>query len=238
MNRLNGHQINLTQFVWAVCFWALLIITPCMSQIVVTSAGGSFPLFNGQNTSAWTQTGGANWYPIDNGVAVNQGSGMLVGKYYFTDYQIQFNYRIDGGTQFSLFTHCLDVNNISPNSALEINLSNTPKKGYGPGSVMGMIKAPHIPVANQWNTVFISYSLPSLSYKEWFLLQLPTQGISVLNSIEDLREKKAGIVVNLSERSVKWYDAGSLEGKEEDLSIHDIRDTLRWCTEQLSYFDT
>ena len=94
------------------------------------------------------------------------------------------------------------------------------------------------PSGSLWNTVFISYSLPSLSYKEWFLLQLPTQGISVLNSIEDLREKKAGIVVNLSERSVKWYDAGSLEGKEEDLSIHDIRDTLRGCTEQLSYFDT
>ena len=176
MNRLNGHQINLTQFVWTVCFWALLIITPCMSQIVVTSAGGSFPLFNGQDTSAWTQTGGANWYPIENGVAVNQGSGMLVGKYYFTDYQIQFNYRIDGGTQFSLFTHCLDVNNISPNSALEINLSNTPKKGYGPGSVMGMIKAPHIPVANQWNTVFIS--------SESNQLTVILNGVTVANKLD------------------------------------------------------
>jgi len=156
MNRLNQRQINLTQFAGTVCFWALLITTPCMSQAIVTTAGGSIPLFNGQDTSAWTQTGVANWYPIDNGVAVNQGSGMLVGKFYFTDYQIQFNYRINEETQFSLFTHCLDVNNISPNSALEINLSNTHKKGYGPGSVMGMMKAPHIPVANQWNAVFIS----------------------------------------------------------------------------------
>jgi len=176
MTRLNGRQINLTQLVWTVCFWALLITTPCMSQTVVTSAGGLFPLFNGQDTSAWTQTGGANWYPIENGVAVNQGSGMLVGKYYFTDYQIQFNYRIDGGTQFSLFTHCLDVNNISPNSALEINLSNTPKKGYGPGSVMGMMKAPHIPVANQWNAVFIS--------SESNQLTVILNGVTVANKLD------------------------------------------------------
>lgn len=147
-----------------------------MSQIIVTSAGGSIPLFNGQDTSAWTQTGAANWHPIDNGVAVNQGSGMLVGKYYFTDYQIQFNYRIDGETQFSLFTHCLDVNNISPNSALEINLSNTPKKGYGPGSVMGMIKAPYIPVVNQWNTVFIS--------SESNQLTVILNGITVANKLD------------------------------------------------------
>ncbi|MEI6183606.1 MAG: DUF1080 domain-containing protein [Polynucleobacter sp.] len=176
MNRLNQRQLNLTQFAGTVCFWALLITTPCMSQVIVTTAGGSIPLFNGQDTSAWTQTGGANWYPIDNGVAVNQGSGMLVGKYYFTDYQIQFNYRIDGETQFSLFTHCLDVNNISPNSALEINLSNTPKKGYGPGSVMGMIKAPHIPVVNQWNTVFIS----SESNKLTVILN----GVTVANKLD------------------------------------------------------
>jgi len=176
MNRLNQRQINLTQFAGTVCFWALLITTPCMSQAIVTTAGGSIPLFNGQDTSAWTQTGVANWYPIDNGVAVNQGSGMLVGKYSFTDYQLQFNYKIDGATQFSLFTHCLDPNNIAPNSAIEINLSSIPTKGYGAGSVMGLIKAPKMMVANQWNTVFIS--------SESNQLTVILNGITVANKLD------------------------------------------------------
>jgi len=147
-----------------------------MSQIIVTSAGGSFPLFNGQDTSAWNQTGNANWYPINNGVAVDQGSGMLVGKYPFTDYQLQFNYKIDGANQFSLFTHCLDPNNIAPNSAIEINLSSVPIKGYGAGSVMGLIKAPKILVANQWNTVFIS--------SESNQLTVILNGITVANKLD------------------------------------------------------
>jgi len=147
-----------------------------MSQVITTSVGGSFPLFNGQDTSAWNKTGNANWYPINNGVAVNQGSGMLVGKYSFTDYQLQFNYKIDGGTQFSLFTHCLDPNNIVPNSAIEINLSSTPSKGYGAGSVMGLIKAPKILVVNQTNTVFIS--------SESNQLTVILNGVTVANKLD------------------------------------------------------
>jgi len=147
-----------------------------MSQVVTTSVGGSFQLFNGQDTSAWNETGNANWYSINNGVAVNQGSGMLVGKYSFTDYQLQFNYKIDGATQFSLFTHCLDPNNIAPNSAIEINLSSIPTKGYGAGSVMGLIKAPKMMVANQWNTVFIS--------SESNQLTVILNGITVANKLD------------------------------------------------------
>jgi hypothetical protein len=176
MNKLIGRLVNIKQFIWVICFLILIVATPCMSQVLVTSAGGSFPLFNGQDTSAWNQTGNANWYPINNGVAVNQGSGMLVGKYPFTDYQLQFNYKIDGANQFSLFTHCLDPNNIAPNSAIEINLSSVPIKGYGAGSVMGLIKAPKILVANQWNTVFIS--------SESNQLTVILNGITVANKLD------------------------------------------------------
>jgi len=176
MNKLIGRSPNINPLIWAICFLTFVVAMPCMSQAIVTSAGGSFPLFNGQDTSAWNQTGNANWYPINNGVAVNQGSGMLVGKYPFTDYQLQFNYKIDDATQFSLFTHCLDPNNIVPNSAIEINLSSTPSKGYGAGSVMGLIKAPKILVANQSNTVFIS--------SESNQLTVILNGITVANKLD------------------------------------------------------
>ena len=176
MRKLVGQSVNIKQFIWVICFLTLVVATPCMPQVIVTSVGGSFPLFNGQDTSAWNQNGNANWHPIGNGVAADQGSGMLVGKYPFTDYQLQFNYKIDGATQFSLFTHCLDPNNIVPNSAIEINLSSIPIKGYGAGSVMGLIKAPKIQVANQWNTVLIS--------SESNQLTVILNGITVANKLD------------------------------------------------------
>jgi hypothetical protein len=176
MKRMHMFPSNITQFIWTAYFLALFTVMPCMSQTVVTSVGSSFPLFNGQDTSAWNATGSANWYPINNGVAVNQGSGMLIGKYPFTDYQLRFNYKIDGATQFSLFTHCLDPNNIASNSAIEINLSSTPNKGYGAGSIVGLIKAPKILVANQLNTVFIS--------SESNQLTVILNGITVANKLD------------------------------------------------------
>jgi hypothetical protein len=114
-------------------------------------------MFNGQDISAWNQIGNANWYPITNGVASNQGSGLLVSKFPFTDYQIEFNYWIDSNTQLSIFTHCNDVNNISKETALAINLSDSSSQGYGPGSIVGLKRAIPIPsVYNRWNKASIS----------------------------------------------------------------------------------
>ena len=114
-------------------------------------------MFNGQDISAWNQAGNANWYPITNGVASNQGAGLLVGRFPFADFQIEFNYWIDSNTEFSIFAHCLDINYVSKDTALEVNLSDLSPRGYGPGSIVRLQRAVTIPfVHNRWNTVYIS----------------------------------------------------------------------------------
>lgn len=138
-------------------FSLLLYSANSLAQLQSDRIGGAFSLFNGQDTSAWIQSGNANWYPITDGVAANQGAGLLIGKFPFGDFQVQFNYWVGKSTQFSIYIHCTDPNYISKNTALEINLSNTTLQKYGPGSVVGLIQASNIPsVANKWNTAFIS----------------------------------------------------------------------------------
>jgi len=79
---------------------------------------------------------------------------------------------------------------------------------------------------------FLSPSLAPLKYKEWFAAQGTLQGMAVLDSLEEFREKEAGLVV-CPNRSVKWYDAAGLETREASISVPDICEVLKWCTAQL-----
>lgn len=136
----------------------LTIACPSYPQVIIDKLGAAFPLLNGYDINSWHQSGNANWYPITpNGVAAEQGAGLLLGRLAFTDFQLQFNYWIGKNTSFSIFVHCIDPNHISSNTALEINLSNKAIKKYGAGSVVGEIKGKSTPmVLNQWNSVTIS----------------------------------------------------------------------------------
>jgi hypothetical protein len=62
------------------------------------------------------------------------------------------------------------------------------------------------------------------------------QAQALLENLEDLREKKAGIVFHLMDRSVKWYDSAGLEAGDET-NIQDIRDVLKWCFEKLAWHE-
>ena len=138
-------------------FSLLLYSANSLAQLQSDRIGGAFSLFNGQDTSAWIQSGNANWYPITDGVAANQGAGLLIGKFPFSDFQIQFNYWAGKSTQFSIYIHCADPNYISSKTALEVNLASPSFQKYGPGSVVGLLDAASgLSTANKWNTVFIS----------------------------------------------------------------------------------
>lgn len=170
--------------------------TISFAQALQTRIGGAFSLFNGQDTSAWNRVGNANWYPINNGVAADQGSGLLVGRFAFTDYQVEFEYWIDDKTQFSLFTHCLDSNYISTRTALEINLSNNVSGEYGPGSIVGLKKAISIPsILNRWNTVFIS----SLSNQ----LTIIINGTKVIDSFDSGRFTSGPFAIQFNGGNIK-----------------------------------
>ena len=73
--------------------------------------------------------------------------------------------------------------------------------------------------------------------KEWFLAQHINGSNGILANLEDLREKQAGLVLFVKEKTCRWYDAVDLEGKDDDLSLKDIREALRWCVDQLQLLE-
>jgi hypothetical protein len=96
----------------------------------------------------------------------------------------------------------------------------------------------NLPVGRDIPWIFISPSCPPLKYKEWFLSLQPLQAQAILENLEDLREKKAGIVYHLTDRSSHWYDSAGLEEIGDETTIQDIRDVLKWCFEKLAWHET
>jgi hypothetical protein len=94
-----------------------------------------------------------------------------------------------------------------------------------------------LPAGREIPWIFISPSLPTLKYKDWFLNHSPVAAAALLENLEDLREKKAGIVFHLTDRTVKWYDSAGLEEAGDETSIQDIRDVLKWCFEKLAWHE-
>jgi hypothetical protein len=88
-----------------------------------------------------------------------------------------------------------------------------------------------LPVARDLFTVFISPTLSPFKYKDWLLAQQPSQISAVLGSLDDFREKKAGLV--LIGRSLQWYDSAGLETEAERPGVTEVREVLKWCTDQL-----
>lgn len=123
----------------------------CAAQAILQSDGGTFKLFNGQDTSAWNQIGNANWQIRREEVVANQGIGMLLGRFPFADFNFQIDYWVGQGSQVSLFIHCTTPNVINRDTAYQVNLGDVPLDGYGAGSLVGTLMAPPVATANQWN---------------------------------------------------------------------------------------
>lgn len=94
-----------------------------------------------------------------------------------------------------------------------------------------------LPSGREIPWVFISPDLPPFKYKEWFLSHQPQQAQALLENLEDLRARKAGIVFHLSDRSMKWYDSAGLEEIGDETNIQDIRDVLKWCHDKLAWHE-
>jgi hypothetical protein len=170
-------------------------------------------------------------------VIAGQDSTKRLGKLKLFEQQWDFILRIRANMDYSLFASYLQ-HSPKPASVLWIG-SEIPSvllNKYEQG-VYWVCHSGGLPVSREVPWIFISPTLPPFKYKEWFLTQQPLQAQALLENLEDLREKKAGIVFHLTDRTVKWYDSAGLEDNGDETSIQDIRDILKWCFEKLAWHE-
>ena len=91
-------------------------------------------LLDAAGMANWTPIGDANWHVEDGSVQADKGSGFLVSKESYADFQIRAEFWVSTEANSGIFIRCTEPGKIATASAYEVNIFDTrpdPKLRYG-----------------------------------------------------------------------------------------------------------
>src|SRR5690242_16658639 len=129
------------------------------------AAGGWTTLFAGKNLANWNQIGDANWRLEDGSVVADKGSGFLVSKQAYTDFQLRVEFWVDEDANSGIFIRCTNPDKIGTDSAYEVNIyDKRPDPTYGTGAIVNVAKVEPMPKAGgKWNVYEITAQGPKFT---------------------------------------------------------------------------
>ena len=111
-------------------------------------------LFDGKDLSAFNKVGDANWELVDGLVQANKGSGFLVTKTPYGDFEMKFEFWVTDDANSGVFIRCLSPTEISTATGYEVNIyDKRPDQTYRTGGIVDVAKpASIINTGGKWNT--------------------------------------------------------------------------------------
>ncbi len=122
------------------------------------AAAGWTTLFDGSSLDGWNAVGNANWALADGGVQANSGSGFLVTKASYGDFQLRLEFWVDDDANSGVFIRCSDPQKIGADNAYEVNIfDKRPDPAYRTGGIVNVAKPlSMINTGGRWNTYEIT----------------------------------------------------------------------------------
>lgn len=158
---------------------------------------GWITLFDGTNLDQWNRIGNANWRLEDGAVQADKGSGHLVSKNSYTDFQIRAEFWVDPAANSGIFIRCSDPQKISSQNSYEVNIyDKRPDPDYGTGAIVDVAKVSPMPKAGgRWNTLEITAKGPQLT--------VIFNGVRTVN-VQDSKYARGPIALQYSAGVVKF----------------------------------
>src|SRR5689334_3852891 len=124
------------------------------SQSSGQAPGGWVTLFDGKSLDSWNQVGDANWRLADGAVQADKGSGFLVSKNSYGDFEIKAEFWVDDDANSGIFIRCSDPQKLTAELCYEVNIfDKRPDPSYGTGAIVNVAKVVPMPKAGgKWNT--------------------------------------------------------------------------------------
>lgn len=126
------------------------------------SEGGWVTLFDGKNLDNFTQIGDANWKLANGEVSADTGSGFLVSKQSYTDFQIRAEFWADDDANSGIYIRLSDPAKVTADNSYEVNIfDKRPDPSYGTGAIVNVAKVNPMPKAGsgsggKWNVFEIT----------------------------------------------------------------------------------
>ncbi len=140
-----------SMFVLGICVFGLLSVAPVQD---VSAQGGWTTLFDGSNLNNFNPIGSANWEIADGAVGADSGSGFLVTKESYEDFELTLEFWVDEPANSGIFVRCADAMSVTDRNSYEVNIYDTrADQTYRTGGIVH-IAAPNsvIMTAGKWNS--------------------------------------------------------------------------------------
>jgi len=146
---------------WATFAFGLIAIglgALTYSQQAASQAESWTVLFDGKNLDNFTPIGDANWRLEDGAVVANKGSGFLVTKQNYRDFQLRAEFWVNDDANSGIFIRCTNPDKVGTDSAYEVNIyDKRPDPSYGTGAIVNIAKVEPMPKAGgKWNVYEIT----------------------------------------------------------------------------------
>ena len=148
--------------VFGIAFCAFGVITHAQAQ-----TENWVTLFDGTNLNAFNTVGTANWKLGDGMVEANSGSGFLVTKDTYSDFEIRVEFWVDEGANSGVYMRCQDANKISDTTCYEANIfDKRPDQSGRTGAIVHVAKPiAVVDAGGKWNRYEIILKGPQLTVR-------------------------------------------------------------------------
>ena len=123
-----------------------------------TAQGGFTTLFDGSNLDNFNPLGDANWELADGAVQADSGSGFLVTKESYADFELTLEFWVDEPANSGIFIRCADGMMVTDRNSYEVNIYDTrADQTYRTGGIVHIAApASTIMTGGKWNTYEIT----------------------------------------------------------------------------------
>ncbi len=137
---------------------ALVIGIAASWQAAGQGNDGWVTLLDGKSLDHFDQIGDANWTITDGAAVADKGSGFLITKESYGDFQIRAEFWVDEDANSGIFIRATDTKKVTAENAYEVNIfDKRPDPSYGTGAIVNVAKVDPMPKAGgKWNTYEIT----------------------------------------------------------------------------------
>jgi hypothetical protein len=143
---------------------ALALVSLAVQGLSAQAKPGWVTLFDGKNLNNFNQVGNANWNIADGVVQSDMGSGFLVTKESYTDFEIRVEFFVGVGGNSGVYMRCMDAAKITDKTCYEANVfDKRPDQSGRTGGIPNYAKPIAIVDAEgKWNTYEITMKGPHI----------------------------------------------------------------------------
>src|SRR5687767_9626255 len=147
-----------------IVFFCLAGLAPLHAQ---APGQGWIDLFDGRDLNAFNVVGTANWKLADGVVEATSGSGFLVSKETYSNFEIRVEFWVDEGANSGVYMRCQDAAKITDTTCYEANIfDKRPDQSGRTGAIVHVAKPlAVIDAGGKWNTYEITAKGPELTVR-------------------------------------------------------------------------